>query len=292
MSIAILIQVTLGGLLLGGLYALVAFGLSLVYGVAGILNFSHGTLLAVAGIIASVLYAATGLNPLIIGVILIPGFLVFGYFFYAYFLDPLTSRNPFENTVGTVLVTVGALLILSDLSALLAGPTVKNIPLRFQTIEIGDVIISMTQVFIFAGIAALITGLHLFIKRSWIGRAMRAVAQDQVAAQICGVRPNKIRCYTFAVGSGIVAVAAILYVLSFPVDPYMGFSLTVKAFTIIILGGIGNLLGALLAGLFLGVVEAMTAFFWASDWAPAVSIILLLVILVIFPRGIVARLRS
>ncbi len=292
MSIAILIQVTIGGLLLGGLYALVAFGLSLVYGVAGILNFSHGTLLAVAGIIASVLYAATGLHPIAIGVMLVPAFLVFGYVFYAFLLDPLAARNPFETTVGTVLVTVGALLVLSDLSALLAGPTVKNIPLRFQAIEIGEVIVSTTQIWIFAGTAALIAVLHVFIKRSWIGRAMRAVAQDQVAAQICGVRANRIRGYTFAFGSGIVAAAAILYALSFPVDPYMGFSLTVKAFTIIILGGIGNLLGALLAGLFLGVVEAMTAFFWASDWAPAVSIILLLVILVVFPRGILARRRA
>ena len=88
------------------------------------------------------------------------------------------------------------------------------------------------------------------------------------------------------VAAVIVAVAAVLYTMSFPVDPYMGFGLTVKAFTIIILGGIGNLVGALLAGLFLGVAEGLTGFFWKSEWAPALSVILLLAILVVFPKGL------
>lgn len=286
---AIIIQLLVGGVLLGGLYALVAFGLSLIYGVVRILNFAHGTLLAVSGIAASVLFASYAISPAVSAVLMIPIFLVFGYFFYVYLLEPLKKRNPVEAVVGTVLVTVGALLVLSDLAAFLAGPTTKNIPLEFHAYLIGDVIISSTQLYILGGIIALTIGLSLFLQRTWFGRAVRSVTQDPVGALLCGVRSRRIHAYTVAFGSAIVAVAGVLYTLSFPVDPYVGFELTVKAFTIIILGGIGNLVGALIAGIFLGVAEAMTGFFWASDWAPAVSIVLLLVILVIFPQGALSR---
>ncbi len=286
---AIIIQLLIGGVLLGGLYALIAFGLSLIYGVVRILNFAHGTLLAVGGIAASMIFAATGMNPVLIAALLVPVFLVFGYYFYIYLLEPLTSRNQMEITVGTVLVTVGALLILSDLAAVLAGPTTKNISLEFEAIMLGEVIVSTTQLYILVGIVALTLALQLFLKKTWFGRAIRAVTQEPVGARICGVRSDRIHAYTVAFGTAIVAVAGVLYTLNFPVDPYIGFEITVKAFTIIILGGIGNLVGALLAGIFLGVAEALTGFFWASDWAPAVSIILLLVILVIFPKGVLSR---
>ncbi len=285
MPIEVLIQVLIGGVLLGGLYALVAFGLSLIYGVVRILNFAHGTLLAVGGVAASLAYAAWQWHPVWLILALIPIFVVFGWLFYRGLLQPLEKRNHFESTVGTVLVTVGALLMLSDLTAKLAGPTQKNIPLRFESFEIGEIIISMSQVWILAGIALLTIAMHFFLRRTWFGNAIRAVTQDSVGAQICGVHSSRMKAATFAFGSAIVAVAAVLYTLSFPVDPYMGFGLTVKAFTIIILGGIGNLLGALLAGLFLGVAEGMTGLFWKPEWAPAISVILLLLILVAFPNG-------
>ena len=285
MSLDALLQVLIGGVLLGGLYALVAFGLSLIYGVVRILNFAHGTLLAVGGVIASMLYASFKWHPVVLMLVLVPAFCVFGYFFYVWLLQPLARRNHFESTVGTVLVTVGALLMLSDLTAKLAGATQKNIPLRFEAIEIGEIVISTTQIWILAGIAALTCAMHLFLKRTWFGRAIRAVTQDPVGAQICGVHSNSLKAATFAVGCGVVAIAAVLYTMSFPVDPYMGFGLTVKAFTIIILGGIGNLAGALVAGLFLGIAEGLTGFFWKPEWSPALSVFLLLVILVVFPNG-------
>jgi branched-chain amino acid transport system permease protein len=189
-------------------------------------------------------------------------------------------------TVGTVLTTVGALIILSDLAAALAGPRPRNIPLRSDVLEIGDVLIPVSQAWMLAGITALTVVLHLVLQRSWFGRAVRAVTQDHVGATICGVRGGAIHALTFGMGSALAAVAGVLYAMTFPIDPYAGFNLTVKAFTIIVLGGIGNLIGALAAGIFLGLSEAFTAFFWASEWASALSIVLLLVILVVFPRGL------
>lgn len=291
MPLDAILQVMVGGVLVGGLYALVAFGLSLIYGVVRILNFAHGTLLAVTGVVASLIFARWHLPPILIGLLLVPIVFAFGAMFYRLLLRPLEHRNPFEATVGTVLVTVGALLILSDLTAALAGATQKNIPIRYEAIEIGAVVISTTQLAILAGIAALTVAIHLFLKTTWFGFAIRSVTQDPVGAQLCGVRGVAVKTLAFAVGSATVAIAAILYVLSFPVDPYMGFALTVKAFTIIIVGGVGNLLGALAAGLLLGVGEGMTGLFWKPEWSPAISVVILLLILVAFPRGLRWRRR-
>ena len=142
------------------------------------------------GVAASGIFAATAWNPLIIMLLLIPVLGIFGYLFYDHLLQPLTKRNHFEYTVGSVLVTVGALLILSDVAAWLAGPAPRNIPLRFEAIEIGDVIVSTTQAWILGGIIVFTVALHLYIKKSWFGRAMRAVTQDHTGASICGVKAD------------------------------------------------------------------------------------------------------
>jgi branched-chain amino acid transport system permease protein len=167
-----------------------------------------------------------------------------------------------------------------------AGATQRNIPVRLEALEFGEIVVSTTQLLILLGIAVLTGVMHLILKRTWFGRAVRAVTQDPVGAQICGVQSTRMKALTFAFGSATVAIAAVLYVLSFPVDPYMGFGLTVKAFTIIIVGGIGNLPGALLAGVFLGVAEGLTGLYWKPEWAPALSVILMLLILVTYPKGV------
>lgn len=285
----VLLQVLIGGVLLGGLYALVAFGLSLIYGVVRILNFAHGTLLAVSGVAASMAYASWQLHPLLIALLLAPmlGVLAFGY--YHLLLKPLAKRNHFESTVGTVLVTVGTLMMLSDLTAKAAGATQRNIPLRLEALEFGEIVVSTVQLLILGGIVLLTVVMHLVLKHTWFGHAIRAVTQDATGAQICGVQSTRMKALTFAFGSATVAIAAVLYVMSFPVDPTMGFSLTVKAFTIIVVGGIGNLPGALIAGVFLGVAEGLTGLYWKPEWAPALSVVAMLVILVARPKLAGAR---
>jgi branched-chain amino acid transport system permease protein len=281
----VLLQVLIGGVLLGGLYAMVAFGLSLIYGVVRILNFAHGTLLAVSGVAASLAFSTWQLHPVLIALGLAPLLGAFAFGYYHLLLKPLGRRNHFEGTVGTVLVTVGTLMMLSDLTAKAAGATQRNIPLRLEALEFGEIVVSTVQLLTLAGIALLTLVMHLVLKRTWFGRAVRAVTQEPVGAQICGVPSTRLKALTFAFGSATVALAAVMYVLSFPVDPTMGFGLTVKAFTIIVVGGIGNLPGALAAGVFLGVAEGLTGLYWKPEWAPALSVVLMLAILVARPRA-------
>lgn len=286
MDVTIFLQLVIGGVLLGGIYALVAFGLSLVYGVVRILNFSHGTLLAVGGIMASLAYTELGLPPYVSAAFLVFAFGIFGRLFFQFMLEPLMKRRHSEAEIGVVLVTVGALMMMGDIAAYLAGPTPKNIPLRFEPVILGDIILSTTQLYAFGGILLLTVVLHFFLRYSWFGRAIRAESQDSFGAAICAIPGRALHGNTFAFGCALVAIAAVLYAMMFPVDPYMGFSLTVKAFTIIILGGIGNLTGSLLAGILLGVTESLAAFLIGSAWAPGISIMLLLVILVVRPQGL------
>lgn len=285
MTADMLIQVVIGGVLLGGVYALVAFGLSLIYGIVRILNFAHGTLLAVTGVAASLIFAHYHFSPVLIALVLAVAIFVFGYVFYKALLYPLERRNHFEATVGTVLVTVGALLILSDITDVVAGASPLNIPLDLSSFQVGNIVVSNTQLYILIGIVVLMLALHLLLTRTWFGRALRAVTEDRDGALICGVNSTRLKAMTFAFGSATVAIAGVLYALSFPVTPYMGFGLTVKAFTIVIVGGIGNLRGALFAGIFLGVAESLTSLLWAPQWAPALSMVLLLLILVMRPQG-------
>jgi branched-chain amino acid transport system permease protein len=284
MSVDVILQVLIGGILLGGLYALVAFGLSLIYGIVRVLNFAHGTQLVVSGVVASLVFTNWHWSPLFIGLVIAPAAFVFGYVFYSILLRPLEQRNEFEGVVGGVLITVGAMLILSDVTTILAGGTQRTIQVPFHAIDVGQIVISTNQLYVLLGIVILTFSVHVFLNKTWYGRAVRAVTQDSVGARVCGIDGTRLKALTFAIGSMTVSVAAILYAMSFPVSPYMGFPLTVKAFTIIVLGGIGNLRGALLAGIFLGVAESMTGLFWNAEWAPAVSVVLMLFILVAFPR--------
>ena len=147
----IIIQLLIGGVLLGGLYALIAFGLSLIYGVARVLNFAHGTLLAIAGIAASAMFAAWGMSPVLLALVLAPIFFGFGWLMYVALLEPLKQRNPMQATVGTVLVTVGLAAILSDLAAMLAGPTSRNIRLDSDVFIVQGLIVSTTDLYILLG---------------------------------------------------------------------------------------------------------------------------------------------
>lgn len=283
MDLQILAQVVIGGLQLGGIYALVAFGLSIIYGVVHVLNFSHGTLLAVGGVLASVVFVATGWHPVILILLLVPLFSIFGYFFFTFLIAPLSKRNHYEMTIGTVLVTVGTLLIISDATSKFAGAQQRTIRIPSGVLEFGDVIVLTNSLYILVGVTLFILCIHFAMKRTWFGMALRAVTQDPLGARVCGVMSNRIKALTFSFGCAVVGIAAVFYAISFPVDPHIGLSITVKAFTIIILGGVGNLFGTLWAAMFLGLAEALTALFLQPEWAPAVAVILLLLILIAFP---------
>ena len=283
-SFVLLAQVVSGGLVMGGLYAMVAMGLSLIYGVTRVLNFAHGTFVALAGIAGSILFSSLGIHPAWSILLAAAVFFVLGFGFYDLLLKPVMKYDHFKMTIGTVLITIGAFMIIEDLASVAAGPVQRNILLPSTVIAATGGIVTSIQLYVLLGITAVTLALHAFLKHSWFGRAIRALTQDQFAATAFGVQSELIRGATFAVGTAMAGVSGVLYAMTLPVDLHTGFILTVKAFTVIAIGGIGNLTGTLVASVLLGVTEALVAFYVSSEWAPAVSIVVLLVVLVLAPR--------
>ena len=283
-SFVLLAQVVSGGLVMGGLYAMVAMGLSLIYGVTRVLNFAHGTFVALAGIAGSILFSSYGIHPVWSILLAAATFFVSGFCFYNLLLKPLMRHDHFKMTIGTVLITIGAFMVVEDLASMAAGPVQRNILLPSAAIAATGGIVTSMQLYVLLGITAVTVALHAFLKHSWFGRAIRALTQDQFAATAYGVPSELIRGATFAVGTAMAGVSGVLYAMTLPVDLHTGFILTVKAFTVIAIGGIGNLTGTLIASILLGVTEALVAFYVSSEWAPAVSIVVLLAVLMLAPR--------
>lgn len=283
-SFVLLAQVVSGGLVMGGLYAMVAMGLSLIYGVTRVLNFAHGTVVALAGIAGSILFSSLGIHPVWSILLAAAVFFALGFGFYDLLLKPVMKYDHFKMTIGTVLITIGAFMIIEDLASAAAGPVQRNILLPSTVIAATGGIVTSMQLYVLLGITIVTVALHAFLKHSWFGKAIRALTQDEFAATAYGVPSELIRGATFAVGTAMAGVSGVLYAMTLPVDLHTGFILTVKAFTVIAIGGIGNLTGTLVASILLGVTEALVAFYVSSEWAPAVSIVVLLAVLVLAPR--------
>jgi branched-chain amino acid transport system permease protein len=283
---SIFIQLIIGGLLLGGIYALIAFGLSIIYGVSRVLNLAHGTILMVAGILASWLFMKLGINPIFIALLLVPVFLAAGAGFWRSLIKPLTGKKPLEFIIGSVLVTVGAMMVIDDVTIFIAGPTLHSIPFTAPSIKIGEVVISTIRLWLMVILILITIGLHLYFTKTFTGKAIRAITQDTTGAMLVGVDITQMNMVTFGIGFILVAIASVFYDMMFTLGAYMGFPLTVKAFTIVILGGLGSLVGPVIGGIILGVAETITSFYFGSDWSPALSVIILLIILVLRPQGI------
>ena len=289
MDPSVLVQLLLGGLLLGGVYALAALGLSLIFGVSRVLNLAHGDFLMLGGLLAFVLFSSLGINPFISLLPLLPLFLVLGAIFERVFIRPIADKPFHERLIASVLVTLGLSLAISDVAAYFWGTFVKGVSISMPSWQIGNVFLPTLRLLTLAVIVALTVLLHQFLFRSYIGRAIRAIAQNRQGALLVGINTSQISMVTFGVGTALAGLAGVFYLLLFTISPYIGMPLVLKALTIIVLGGLGSLLGALGGGLILGVAETLTGFYLGDKWSPTVATLLLLAVLVVRPHGLFGR---
>lgn len=250
------------------------------------LNLAHGTILMVAGILASWIFFKTGFNPIFVSLLLVPIFMAAGAGFYKGLIKPIIGKSPLEFIIGSVLITVGMMMVIDDVTMFIAGPMLRSIPFSAPTLKVGQVILSVTKLWLMLFIVLITIALHIYFKKTFVGRAIRAITQDITGAMLVGVDISKMNMVTFGIGFVLVAIASVFYDMIFSIGAYMGFPITVKAFTIIILGGLGSLVGSLFGGLILGVAESFTAFYVGAKWSPALSVIIMLIILILRPQGI------
>jgi branched-chain amino acid transport system permease protein len=299
----IFLQQIVNGLVLGSIYALVALGYTMVYGILGLINFAHGDIVMVASLVALTvvqLLSGSGLPPaFVVAAAMGAAMLVciaIGVTVERVAYRPL-RRAP---RLAPLITAIGVSILIQYSAALVWGKQYIALPelLKPTSIELGGAQFTDLQVYIFLLAAAVMAGLLWFIKSSRIGRAMRATEQNPDIAGLMGVDTNRIIAFTFVLGSAIGAIAGVMVVLYYGLGHYfMGFMLGLKAFTAAVLGGIGNVAGAMLGGLLLGVIESLAAGYigdltggvLGSNYRDIFAFLVLILVLVLRPSGLMGQ---
>ncbi len=297
MTLQTVLDLLLGGISLGGIYALVAFALSLSLATTHVLNVAHGSFMVLGAALATLLVQVAGVGWPLAAVLLLVSFVVLGLGFEAAFVRPFAARSPEEILVGSILVTFGFALAVEALLgyywARLVDPQPSfSLTFPLARVTLGGFAVSGTRLLILVVATGAITAFHVFLRRSALGRAVRAVAQNYAAAVILGVNPRLVSRAIYLTGILATATGGVLLALAIPLEPYSGLRLTLVAMTIVVIGGVGNLPGALFGGGLLGVAEVITAYALGSVWAPVVSLLVFFTVLVIRPEGLWGRRRA
>ena len=281
------LQHLLNAVMLGGTYALLGIGLTLIFGIMRVVNFAHGELYAFGAYTVYLVAAALGLNFFLGLVVAIIAGAMLGALIEIVLLRPMRSAD-----IDTVmLVMIGAWIVMQNIELLLWGGVAKAIvtPFPEAPLVIGPVSMSWLRLFVLAAALLLIGASYLLIHRTKLGKAMRATFQDADTAALMGVNIKGIFTATFAIGSGLAAAAGALLGPVFLVTPTMGDLAALKAFAIVIPGGLGNITGATIGGFILAFVEEIGAGYISSGYRDAMGFLIIIVVLLFKPTGLFAR---
>lgn len=278
----------LNGLIIGGSYVLIAVGLTLIFGILDAINLAHGEVYMLGAYVLYFLFGVWGLNYWA-ALILATGIIgIFGIVIEKLSFRPL-RKQPLLNTM---LVSIALAILLQNLAMLFWGadPKVVKTAMSEEVIQVFGVFLTVQRLVVLIVGAVTIILLHLLIEKTKIGKAMRAVAQDKDAAALMGISIDRVYTFTFAVGSALAAVAGALIAPIFQIFPTMGFVPFIKAFTVVILGGLGNVIGAIYAGFILGVAESLGAAYISTPYKDSFAFIILIIMLLLKPSGLMGRL--
>jgi branched-chain amino acid transport system permease protein len=284
LSPVILVPAVLNGLMTGAIYALIALGLTLIYGVLHIINFAHGALLTAAMFAAFFAYSLLGLDPYLAAVIITPLFFLLGYALQRFIIGPAAhgeDRNFLLVTLGLAIVIENGLLY-----AFRADTRTINLPYAFNTIEVGTAFIAVPRVVAFVAMIVVAAALWAIMQWTDTGKAIRAVAKEKLGAELSGIDVAHIYAVTFGLGTACVAVAACLLIPTYYVNPTAGDAFVLIAFTIVVLGGMGSIAGALIGGLFVGVVESLSSIFLGESLGQIGIFVMFIAMLLIRPSGL------
>jgi branched-chain amino acid transport system permease protein len=281
------LQYLANGVVIGSTYVLVAVGLTLIFGILGVVNFAHGEfymLGAYAGITAVTMFGVPLLPAL--GVVLVFS-AALGFGAEAILHKPMKNRD----ATSSIISSFGLAVALQNAALLTLGPqpqvlrtNLNNIP-----VEIGPVFLPLQRLLIPIAMVVLIAALYVVLRYTWTGRSLRAMSQHATVARLCGVKVERVAVVTFMVGAALAGVAGLLMSSVFFVHPLVGNMIALKAFTVVILGGMGNVAGAAAAGLLLGIAESFTSAYLANSLRDIIGFVMVIAVLLFRPQGLFGK---
>jgi branched-chain amino acid transport system permease protein len=284
------IQAMVNGLLVGSLYSIIAMGLTIIFGVMRVINMAHGELIMLGMYVAFWAFTLFGLGQLAALLISLPLFLALGAVVFGGVVGRVERR---AGEMGTLLVTAGLSYLLANGAQLLWKANFRSLPsaLTARSLFVGGISLNYSLLSAFAA-ALILTGFtYLFLIYTDAGRAIRATAQDREAAALMGVEIHRTNMLAFALGTALAGMAGVLLTPVFYVYPYVGRVFLVKAFAVVVLGGMGSVLGASLGGVLFGVFESLASLFISSGYRDAVGLVIFLLVLLFKPSGLFGRSR-
>lgn len=279
---AMLLQGIVSGILAGGLYAMVALGMSLIFGVTRVINIAHGTLLMLGAYTTYWLFALYGMNPFFSLAISIPLLFVIGIFLQKFFVYRVVDAPE----LSSLLLTFGISIFLVNIAMLAWTSDYRSVEFLTGSFLLGPIAFSKPRLVVF-GFALGITELaFLFLNKTKIGKAIRATSQHRELAQVCGINVRRIDLITFGLGAALAGAGGSLVSVMFSVFPEMGGNYVFKSFLVIVLGGAGNYPGAFFGGLILGVVEGLASLLLTPQLSEVIAYVLLVIVLLVRPTGL------
>lgn len=287
MSLSLYLNVIVQGVLTGLVYGLMALGLSVIFGVVRVVNFAHGEFAVVAMYATFVLFQTLHLDPLVTALPLAGVFFIIGYGLQSALINPFIRRPEHEQfilLVGLAIIIVNALLMIF-------GPDSRaaNLPYGFDSFAIGSLIVDKARLYAACGALLVASGLFAFFRYTPTGTAIRACADNLTGAAVVGLNVKRLYAFTFGLGLACVGAAGALMVAIADANPSLAQAFTLLAFTIVIVGGLGSMTGALVGGLLIGVTEALAGFIFAPSLKSMLSFALLILVLVLRPQGLMGR---
>jgi branched-chain amino acid transport system permease protein len=287
MDIKILIQLLISGILFGTMYGIGAIGLSLIYGTMRIVFIAQGTMIILAAYGSFWLFQYYHIDPYLSLLLIVPAALIVGVGFYQILFRKVAREGQFP----TLLIAFGLMALLENLMAVVFSANTRALQTSYASyaLSLFDIKISFVRLmaFIMAGLGT--AAVTYFLKRTLLGKAVRAASENLEYATLVGIIPHQVNTITFTLGIGLAGVAGVATATTYAFDPFAGFVFSLKAMIALALGGMGSVTGAFLGGVLLGVVESFGAFFISSGWADVISYVVFLLVLIFMPEGLFNR---
>ena len=277
----------INGILLGGLYTIIALGLSLVFGVMKLINMAHGDLVVLGSYFAYALLTVFGIDPIISLIFGIPILFIIGFSIQKYLMNRVFEKS----LEAPLIIAFGISLVLENVFQLVFSPLSRGLTTSYalKSIILGDIYIPVVYLFNFIVALMVMFALRQYLKKTYTGQAIIASSQDIMAAQLLGVNTSRIFQITFGIAGAIAAIAGVFLGLTFPFTPVSGISFLIIAFGVVILGGLGSILGTFIGGIILGLAQTLSAYFIGASAQMLAIYVIVLLLLAVRPQGLFGR---